>query len=78
MHYPYSDPSDRFADCRYSDDEPMLARVICPICKDWIEVGAEKVKIDGCVKYHKECFEGDLWDLLLEFGIELCVIPDEY
>lgn len=78
MHYPYSDPSDRFADCRYPEDEPRWTRVICPICKDWIAANAERIKIDGCVKYHKACFEGDLWDLLLEFGIELCVIPDEY
>lgn len=78
MHYPYSDPSDRFADCRYPDDEPRLTRTICPICGERIEEHEDVVHVDdGNVTYHKECFEGDLWDLLEPFGVVLGEMPEE-
>lgn len=75
--YPYSDPFDRFSDCRYTECKPELTNTICPICGERIEVDEKIVKVDGNVTYHRECFESDLWEILEPLGVELGTMPEE-
>jgi hypothetical protein len=75
--YPYSDPFDRFADCRYTERKPALTHTICPICGERIEVDEDIVKVDKNVTYHRECFESDLWEILEPLGVELGTMPEE-
>ena len=78
MSYPYSDPSDRFADCRYRECEPELTHTICTLCGERIAVDEEIVTIDGGnVTYHRECFESDPWEILETLGVELSTMPED-
>ena len=43
--YPYSDPFDRFADCRYTERKPELTHTICPICGERKDVLDENEKV---------------------------------
>ena len=76
--YPYSDPSDRFADCRYpKEPEPVYTNTICPICGERIAADDSIVTVGHDVTYHRDCFESDLWELLEPLGVVLGTMPDE-
>ena len=76
--YPYSDPSDRFADRRYpKEPEPVYTNTICPICGERIAADGDIVTVDRDVRYHQDCFESNLWELLEPLGVVLGTMPDE-